>query len=178
MNVRPRTPAKLRVFLAVAVIAVSLDQASKLWIDVSLGVGDRITVLEGAFYITHVRNPGAAFGLLAGGSDAIRRVFFAVVAVVAAVVIASFYRHLAPGDRASALGLGLILGGASGNLVDRVWRGEVIDFLRFHLFSGLTWPDFNLADSFIVVGVALLVVQLMAGEAERRAGEGGVKADS
>ena len=72
------------------------------------------------------------------------------------------------------LALGLILGGASGNLVDRVTLGEVVDFLHFRLWKGYSWPDFNLADSFIVVGVAILVLELLATEGESRGrSEGG-----
>jgi signal peptidase II len=88
-------------------------------------------------------------------------------------IVVSFYRKLPPGDRLSALALGWILGGAIGNLIDRIARGEVVDFLRFHLWSGYTWPDFNLADSFIVVGVALLVLELLATEGENRSGDAG-----
>jgi signal peptidase II len=88
-------------------------------------------------------------------------------------MIFSFYRRLAPGERLSALSLGMILGGAGGNLVDRIFRGEVVDFLHFRLWGGYQWPDFNLADSFIVVGVALLLIELLASEAEARGGPAG-----
>ena len=84
-------------------------------------------------------------------------------------IIVSFFRQLAPGDRLSALALGLILGGAVGNLIDRIWRGEVVDFLHFKLWQGYSWPDFNLADSFIVVGVAILILDMVASEGEERA---------
>ena len=86
-------------------------------------------------------------------------------------LIISFFRQLAPGDRLSALALGLILGGAVGNLLDRLRYGEVVDFLHFTLWGGYSWPDFNFADRFIVVGVALLVLELLAteGEIARRA---------
>jgi signal peptidase II len=80
----------------------------------------------------------------------------------------SFFRKLAPGDRLAALALGLILGGAVGNLIDRVTRGEVVDFLHFRLWGGYAWPDFNFADSAIVVGVAILVLELLASEGESR----------
>jgi len=71
-----------------------------------------------------------------------------------------------PGDRLSALALGLILGGAVGNLLDRIFRGEVVDFLHFKLWRGYTWPDFNLADSFIVVGVGLLILECSRAKAK------------
>jgi signal peptidase II len=76
------------------------------------------------------------------------------------------------------LSLGLILGGAGGNLVDRIFRGEVVDFLHFRLWGGYQWPDFNLADSFIVVGVALLIVELLASETETRGDPAGDVSDA
>jgi signal peptidase II len=160
---------KLRVFLSAFLVAVSLDQATKIWIDASLTYADRIPVIDGFFYLTHVRNPGAAFSLFTDMDPSLRMTFFVSVSLVAMGIIASFFRKLAPGDRLSALALGLILGGAVGNLIDRLWHGEVVDFLHFRLWSGYSWPDFNLADSFIVVGVGLLVLELLASEGETRA---------
>jgi signal peptidase II len=159
---------KLKLFLGAVLVSIPLDQLSKEWIARSLGYADEIPVIEGFFHITHVRNPGAAFGVLANSSEPVRLFFFVGVALVAIGLIFSFYRKLAPGDRFSALSLGLILGGAVGNLIDRVRYGEVVDFLHFRLWGGYTWPDFNLADSFIVVGVILLVIELLASEGESR----------
>ncbi len=160
---------KLRVFLATLGVALPADWASKYWIDQNLSYSDRIPVIDGFFYITHVRNPGAAFGMLADMPAVFRDVFFIAVTLVAAVLVFSFFRNLAPGDRFAALALSLVLGGAVGNLGDRLTRGEVVDFLHFRLIGGYTWPDFNFADSFIVVGVAMLVLELVASEGEESA---------
>jgi len=160
---------KLRVGLVAFVFSLAFDQLTKIAVDLNMTYSDRIPVIEGFFYLTHVRNPGAAFGLFADGEPMIRLTFFIGVSVVALGIILSFFRQLAPGDRLSALALGLILGGAVGNLIDRVLRGEVVDFLHFRLWGGYSWPDFNLADSFIVVGVAILVLDLLATEGENRA---------
>ena len=146
-----------------------LDQLSKLLVAGNLSYGDRIPVIEGFFYLTHVRNTGAAFGLFAGAPVGIRLGFFVGISLVAVVIIVSFFRKLAPGDRLAALALGLVLGGAVGNLIDRIVRGEVVDFLHFRLWGGYSWPDFNFADSSIVVGVAILVLELLASEGESRA---------
>jgi signal peptidase II len=164
---------KAKLFFPAFLLALALDQASKLWIDASLTFADRITVIDGFFSITHVRNPGAAFGLLRDASPALRMALFVGITLVAIAMIIAFYRRLAPGDRLSALSLGLILGGAVGNLIDRLTRGEVVDFLHFRLWGGYEWPDFNLADSFIVVGVAFLVIELLALEGETRADPAG-----
>ena len=150
-------------------ISLPLDLITKILVDRHLSYADRIPVIEGFFYLTHVRNPGAAFGLFADSDPQIRLTLFIGVSIVALFIVFSFFRQLAPGDRLSALALGLILGGAVGNLIDRVTRGEVVDFLHFRLWRGYSWPDFNLADSFIVVGVGILVLELLASEGEDRA---------
>jgi signal peptidase II len=160
---------KFRVGLTALAISLPLDQLTKILVDTHLTYADRIPVIEGFFYLTHVRNPGAAFGLFADGDPVHRLTFFIGVSIVAILIILSFFRQIAPGDRLSALALGLILGGAGGNLIDRIFRGEVVDFLHFRLWGGYSWPDFNLADSFIVVGVGMLVLELLATEGERRA---------
>jgi len=159
---------KHRVFLGALAVALPLDQLSKWWISRTLGFTDEIPVLEGFFHLTHVRNPGAAFGILATSPESVRVFFFVGVALFAIALIISFFAKLAPGDRFSALSLGLILAGAVGNLIDRIRFGEVVDFLHFRLWGGYSWPDFNFADSFIVVGVLLLVIELLASESESR----------
>jgi signal peptidase II len=162
---------KLRIFLTSVLLAIPLDQVTKIWIDRNLVFGDRIPVIEGFFYLTHVRNPGAAFSLFATMNATYRTAFFVSISLVALGIIVSFYRNLAPGDRLSALALGSIFGGAIGNLIDRITRGEVVDFLQFRLWTGYSWPDFNFADTFIVVGVGLLVIELLANEGENRSGD-------
>ena len=111
--------------------------------------------------------------VFAGWPDQIRLAFFVGISLLALGIVVSFFRRLAPGDRLSALALGFISGGAVGNLIDRVARHEVVDFLHFKLWQGYSWPDFNFADSFIVVGVGLLVLELLASEGESRAGAEG-----
>jgi signal peptidase II len=162
------TPKYWYALVAFAV-SLPLDLITKVMVDRHLSYADRIPVIEGFFYLTHVRNPGAAFGLFADGDPQIRLTVFIGVSLVAVLIVLSFFRQLAPGDRLSSLALGLILGGAVGNLIDRIFRGEVVDFLHFRLWRGYSWPDFNLADSFIVVGVGFLVLELLATEGEDRA---------
>jgi signal peptidase II len=163
---------RLLLFTTSATICLLLDQVSKYLIDTQLSYSDRIPVIEGFFYLTHVRNPGAAFGLFVNSDPFLRKYFFIGISLVAIGVIISFFRQLAPGDRLSTLALGLILGGAVGNLLDRLRLGEVVDFLHFRLWGGFVWPDFNFADSFIVVGVAMLIFELLATEGEDRANAG------
>jgi len=155
-----------RAFLIGALVSFPLDWITKWLVIQHLTYGEQREIVQGFFYLTHVRNTGAAFGLFADTSSELRLVFFAVTAMVAIGIILSFFRKLAPGERLSAVALGFILGGAVGNLHDRVRFGEVVDFLHFKLWGGYSWPDFNFADSFIVVGVALLVLELLASEGE------------
>jgi len=162
---------KLRVGLAAFTASLLLDFFTKRLVVSHLLFTDKIEVIEGFFYLTHVRNPGAAFGLFAQAPERWRLVFFVGISLLALAIVVSFFRKLAPGDRLSALALGLISGGAVGNLINRIKPPhEVIDFLHFKLWQGYAWPDFNLADSFIVVGVGLLVLELLASEGESRAG--------
>ena len=162
---------KLRVALAAFTVSLALDFFTKQLVVAHLHFSDKVEVVEGFFYLTHVRNPGAAFGVFADAPQQWRLSFFIGISLLALGIVISFFRKLAPGDRLSALALGLISGGAVGNLIDRIFEPhEVIDFLHFKLWQGYSWPDFNLADSFIVVGVGLLVLELLASEGESRAG--------
>ena len=161
---------KYRIGLAAFLITLALDLGSKFLVEANLHFGEQIEVIEGFFYLTHVRNPGAAFGMFATAPKVLRLTFFIGVSSVAVVIILSFFHTLAPGDRLSGLALGMILGGAMGNLVDRIRYHEVVDFLHFRLWQGYSWPDFNFADSFIVVGVGLLVLELLAAESEDESG--------
>ena len=164
-----RSRSDWSLFSATVLLVLLCDLLSKHLVDLHLHYGDKKELIEGFFYLTHVRNPGAAFGLFATAPQDLRLILFVGISVVAIGIIISFFHRLAPGDRLSALALGFILGGALGNLVDRVRYAEVVDFLHFSLWQGYSWPDFNLADSFIVVGVALLLLELLATEGERSA---------
>jgi signal peptidase II len=145
---------KLRIFMWLPVLVVALDQLTKWWVvrNVELGIG-RVPVIEGFFWITHVLNTGIVFGWLRGGSV----IGFLILTLVAIALVVSFYRQLPADDVWSASALALILGGAIGNGLDRLLRGAVVDFLRFDL-GFIMYPDFNVADSGIVVGVAILLL--------------------
>lgn len=168
---------KSRFFFATFAISLALDQLTKWWVIATLDFTDRKTVIDGLFYLTHVRNPGASFSLFADAPAEIRMPFFIATTLIAIGLIISFFRKLSPGDRLAALSLGLILGGALGNFTDRLVHGAVVDFLRIQLWSGYSWPDFNVADSSIVIGVALLVIELFASEGDSLASPPGSEPD-
>ena len=158
---------KLRSLLWVVGVVLPLDQVSKYWIAANVSPLDPVRVIPGFFSITHARNPGAALGLL----QDVHVAFFIGLTLVALGLIVSFYRKVDPRDRLSATALGLVLAGALGNLIDRIRLGEVIDFLQFDL--GLfIFPDFNIADSAIVVGVGLLMLDVVTSEAEESVKKG------
>lgn len=158
--------SKLRAFLAAVALALPLDIATKEWVIRTIPRGDQIPVIDGLFYFTHVRNPGAAFSMGAGLPDWFRSVFFPTMAIVAFGLILSMFRQLAPRDRLAPFALGAVLGGALGNLLDRFRHGEVVDWIHVRLWNDTSWPDFNCADSFVVVGVALLIYEMFASEGE------------
>jgi signal peptidase II len=153
---------KLRTLLWLVAVIVPLDQLTKFWVSTNIAYGGHIQVIDGFFRITHARNPGAALGLAQGAPIWV----FIGLTLVALLMIASFFRKVPPGDRLSAVALGLIVSGAIGNLIDRVWHREVIDFLQFDL-QLFIFPDFNVADSAIVIGVALLLLDVVTQETEQ-----------
>ena len=119
-----------------------------------------VTVSESFFRLRYAENPGAAFGLLRGLPEGLRTPFFHLVSLGAVVLIGYYFSRLtgAKEEAWAFFGLPLVLGGALGNYVDRLSRGFVIDFAEAHWFDKAAWPSFNVADSAIVVGVGLLVV--------------------
>jgi len=137
-------------------VVVLLDQMSKIWVDLSLALHQSIPVIP-SFSITYAHNYGAAFSFLsdAGGWQ---RWFFAVLAIAVSVGIIIYLNKLKSEEKLLAVSLSLILGGAIGNIIDRVLYGYVIDFLDVY-YNVYHWPIFNIADSAITVGVGLMLIE-------------------
>ncbi len=148
------------IFLAITILVVLLDQATKAWIVSTMGLHDSYAVVNGFFNITSVRNPGAAFGFLAGAPPAFRTVFFIAVTVGAIMLILYYLKISRIDDFPLIVSLGLIFAGAAGNLIDRVRFGEVVDFLDVYV-GNYHWPAFNVADSAISIGASVLVVTML-----------------
>jgi signal peptidase II len=145
---------------------VLCDQITKLYVDAVMWPHQSITVIKNYFAITYVRNPGGAFGLFAQADRGIVRPFLLGLSAVAVVIIILMYRST-PADRRSVrLAFSLIMGGAIGNLIDRLRFDEVIDFLDVHWYQ-YHWPAFNIADAAISVGVAILCWDLLFGKASK-----------
>ncbi len=140
-------------WFALALLLVVLDQLTKYWISASFNYGEARAV-TGFFNLVLTHNQGAAFSFLASAGGW-QRGFFIVIALAAIVLISVLLvRHR--GEILFCLSLALILGGAVGNVIDRIALGYVVDFLDFHV-AGWHWPAFNLADSAITVGAALMI---------------------
>lgn len=136
---------------------VLVDQLTKLEVMQSMQLHQSVPVIRDLFNLTYIRNPGAAFGLLAGSSTAFRTVFFGVTSLFALGLLGTILMRLPDSDWVGQYSIAGILGGAIGNLLDRVRYGEVIDFLDFYV-KNYHWPAFNVADAAISVGVFFLIL--------------------
>jgi signal peptidase II len=158
------------LFLAIAVLVVLLDQLSKAWILATLQHHEGFPLIDGFFNIVHARNPGAAFGFLAAAPPLFRYIFFIAVTLAAILLILHYLRVSRIEETSLVSALALILAGAVGNLIDRVRFGEVVDFLDVYIGAFPQWPHwpaFNVADSAITVGAAVLVIVLLRRRKER-----------
>ncbi len=151
---------KIALMGMVAGAVLILDQATKALVLTHLPLGGSIPVIPGFFDLTHVHNPGGAFGFLSGMSAEIRSLLFVAVSLLAAGLILYFYWQTPARQRFLAVGLCLLFGGAVGNLVDRIRFGVVVDFLDLYV-GDLHWPAFNVADSAITVGVFIFAYHIL-----------------
>ncbi|MDN4620557.1 signal peptidase II [Paenibacillus sp. PsM32] len=144
------------IYYVIAIIAIIVDQLTKYWIATGMERGDQISVIGNFFLITSHRNQGAAFGILQN-----QRWFFVVITLIVVVAIIWYIQKVkSQPDKLLPVALSLVLGGAIGNFIDRARMGEVVDFLQFN-FGSYTFPIFNVADSCIVVGVALIIIDAL-----------------
>ena len=148
---------KLVVFAGIIVL---LDQFTKALIIGHVSFNQTIPIMRGFFNITHIHNPGGAFGLMADLSPALRSIIFLFISSLAVGLIFYFYKKTPPNYPWLAAAFALIFGGAIGNLIDRLRFGFVIDFLDFYI-GNLHWPAFNVADSAISVGIGIFVFHLL-----------------
>ncbi len=159
----PQTRSGALRWLWLSAIVIMLDQLSKWWVLSALVPGERVPVIEPFWYWTLAFNEGAAFSFLADGGGW-QRWFFTLLAVVISVVLAVWLQRTPRRDWRTALPLALIIGGAVGNLIDRLHAGRVTDFVLVYL-GDWAYPAFNVADSAICVGAVLLIAfSLFAGK--------------
>jgi signal peptidase II len=158
------SPKIKRVIGLLAVIVV-FDQVTKWAVDRTMPLYSSIPVIDGFFNLTYIRNTGAAFGILAGSGAAFRLPFLMLFSLLAIAFIIVMLRRLPERETGLIVALTFILAGALGNLIDRFAYGEVIDFLDFY-WRSYHWPAFNVADSFITIGVAITVFYLIKAKGE------------
>ncbi|MFH0925597.1 MAG: signal peptidase II [bacterium] len=150
------------LFLIILVILI-LDQWTKYLISSRLTFDKQIPVIKDFFNIVYVRNNGAAFGLFSRHPTSFTVPFFIIVSILAIGMVIYFYKTYAKGFILRKLALAFILGGAIGNLIDRVRFGSVVDFLDFY-WKTRHWPAFNVADTAICIGVGLLILEMIKDE--------------
>jgi signal peptidase II len=139
---------------------VLADQATKLLVDSLMSLHESRVVIDGFVHLTYVRNRGAAFGLFSDADLPFQSMLFSAVSLLALGAIAAYFFKLPDGSRLARAALALVMGGALGNLIDRARLGSVIDFVDV-FWGPHHWPAFNVADSAISVGVALLVLDML-----------------
>jgi len=144
----------------IAFLVVSLDRLAKLSVERNISLHDSISVIPGFFRLTHVENRGAAFGLFADSASEWKIAVLVLFSLVALVIVSALLWKNSHAMTTTGVGLALILGGAIGNLWDRLVSGHVVDFLLFYV-GQYQWPAFNVADSAIVIGAGLLVFEIL-----------------
>lgn len=152
---------------------VVLDQLTKWLVVRSLDLHEYRPIVDGLLSLSHVRNRGAAFGILSDADLPYQALFFSALSLFALVAIAVYAYRLPTEARLPRAALTLVLGGAVGNLIDRLRLGYVVDFIHVY-WRHHQWPDFNVADSAITVGVALLILDILRSPHPERARSGGM----
>lgn len=146
--------------VVISSLVVIFDQVTKLLILKNLPLFHSFTVISGFFNITHIHNPGGAFGFMAHQDSSLRNLLFLFASSIAICLIFYFYKNISRTQPLLASGFALLFGGAIGNLIDRIRFGKVVDFLDFYIGS-YHWPAFNVADSAITVGITVFVFHLL-----------------
>ena len=153
-------------FILPALVVVLVDQVSKRMIASTIRYGESVPVIQGFFNLVHVRNRGMAFGLMNRPDSSFGYYFLVSAVILAILLIILWFSRLKEGDRSLVFGLSLILGGALGNLIDRLRFKEVTDYLDFFIGS-YHWPSFNLADCAITVGAFWIVIHILFSSARK-----------
>lgn len=143
------------IYYVIALFVIAIDQISKWLIVKNMELGTSIPIIDNVLYITSHRNRGAAWGILEN-----KMWFFYIITVVFVAFIVFYMKKYAKTDKLLGISLSLILGGAIGNFIDRVFRQEVVDFIHVYIFS-YNYPVFNIADSALCIGVVLIIIQTL-----------------
>ena len=160
-----KLPARLRL-LWLTLIVVLLDRATKAWFETQTDLGWRHELVPKLIYLVHARNTGIAFSLFADSDSHWLRLYL-VAASLIVIAILAYFLVAGQGSSLTSMGLALLLGGATGNVTDRILNGGVTDFLEVWI-GNYRWPAFNVADSAITIGAVLLILDVLYFSARRR----------
>ncbi|MBZ4642509.1 MAG: lspA [Deferribacteraceae bacterium] len=149
----------MKKYLPIIFILVLIDQVTKFYIKHVFDLYETKEIIPGFFNLTFVLNPGAAFGFLAKLNESFRQIFFIIVTTIA-IIIVIYLMYKEMQHKLRAFSYALILSGAIGNFIDRIYLGSVVDFLDFYI-KNYHWPAFNIADSCITVGIILLILDMI-----------------
>lgn len=147
---------KYVIFAGIVIVVTAVDQLTKAVVWKMVPLYDSIHVINGFFNLTHIQNPGGAFGFLADQHFALRNLLFLVISLIALGLVFYFYMSTPKTHQLLGFGFALIFGGAVGNLIDRIRMGRVIDFIDIY-FRSYHWPAFNIADSAISLGIIIFL---------------------
>lgn len=161
-------PSSKRSYLLISLAVLVLDQWTKHLVEDRLELFSSVEILPGLLNFTHVRNTGVAFGLFAANGSTVGTWMLSLLGVLALAFVGFYYRQVPRSERALLIALALVLGGAVGNLADRIVSGGVTDFVDFYV-GQYHWHTFNVADSAITVGIALMILSSFRRPAEELA---------
>lgn len=153
------------IYYFIALVIIILDQLSKWFIVNNMTIGQSIELIPNFFYFTSTRNDGAAWSILEG-----QMIFFFIITAIVLVIVIYYMQKLGRFQPLLGTALGLVIGGTLGNFIDRLLRGEVVDFVHVYIFS-YNYPIFNIADSSLVVGVVIILIYMfIEGKKEKQNG--------
>ena len=147
--------------IIITIICIFIDFISKLLITSNLEVGESITIIPNFFSISYIRNTGAAWGILSNDT-----LILAMVSMIFLIFAIKYINDLKTISKLSIFSYGMLIGGIIGNLIDRLFRNYVVDFFSFNIF-GYNFPVFNIADCFIVISIALIVIETLLKEGKK-----------
>jgi signal peptidase II len=159
------------ILLGIAMLVLAMDQTTKFLILHELQLNESIPLLPNLVYLTYKQNPGTAFGFMSNMESVVRIPFFLAVTLAAFAIVYTYQHFLPPDKNLPRMALGLVLGGALGNFLDRLLYGRVIDFIDLR-WEDLQWYVFNVADSCVLVGILILLMEFLRGQRAKAAEPG------
>jgi|DewCreStandDraft_4_1066084.scaffolds.fasta_scaffold02802_22 signal peptidase II len=159
-----------RIFFISAFLVIVIDQITKYLIRTSMKMFDAVLIIKDIFQITYIENTGISFGLLGGSENPVKRWTLVAIVSVAAIMITCYWLFNRKNNILFDLSCGFIVGGAIGNLIDRIIKGSVTDFIEIG-YKEITWPVFNMADTFVSIGVFLFFIYYVLYEVKQNASD-------